>query len=67
MSSKSELKATLQEEKTNHRKEISGIKKMLGDYKIERKTNWKTFKSKMNNEIDKIEKSLSKLNKKNKK
>ncbi len=33
----------------------------MSDYKVERKANWKTFKNKMNADIDKIEKSLGKL------
>ena len=67
MSLTTELKAPLHAEKTNHSNEISDLKKMLSDYKIERKADWKTFKNKMNNEIDKIEKSLGKLNKQDKK
>ena len=32
----------------------------MSDYKGERKTTWKSFKNKMNNDIDKIEKSINK-------
>lgn len=34
------------------------IKKLLGDYKVERKAEWKLFKSKMKDNIGKIEKSI---------
>ena len=62
-----ELKTNMQQEKTKNLQELSDLKKLLSDYKIERKANWKTFKNKMNNEIDRIEKSLTKLKNKNKK
>ena len=61
------LKINLKEEKTKNFQELSDLKKMLSDYKIERKANWKTFKNKLNNEIDRIEKSLGKLKNQNKK
>jgi hypothetical protein len=67
MSKKNDLKETLQKEKTNLQKEISSLKKVMSDYKVERKTNWKIFKNKMNDDIDKIEKSLSKQSNNNKK
>ncbi len=61
MSTTTEEKAILKKEKANHEKEISSLKKVMSDYKLERKANWKTFKSKMKDDIDKIEKSLGKL------
>jgi hypothetical protein len=54
-------KVILKKEKSNHEKEISSLKKVMSDYKVERKANWKTFKNKMNDDIEKIEKSLSML------
>ena len=33
----------------------------MSDYKVESKADWKTFKNKMNHNIDMIEKSLGKL------
>jgi hypothetical protein len=64
MSTTTEEKTILKKEKSNHEKEISSLKKVMSDYKVERKENWKTFKNKMNDDIDKIEKSLGKLTKK---
>ncbi|MEO7088655.1 MAG: hypothetical protein ABIZ51_07685 [Bacteroidia bacterium] len=68
MSTTTEEKTILKKEKSNYVKEISSLKKAMNDYKVERKANWKTFKTKMNNDIDKIEKSVGRLskNKKNK-
>lgn len=56
MSTKAEAKETLKKEK-----------KSLSDYKAERKTNWKEFKNKMNDVIDKIEKSVDELTARKKK
>lgn len=61
MSNKTEMKATLKNEKTKLHEEISSAKKSLSDYKAERKADWKSFKNKMNDNIDKIEKSVDKL------
>jgi hypothetical protein len=33
----------------------------MTDYKVERKSEWKSFKSKFNDDFDKLEKSLEKL------
>jgi hypothetical protein len=68
MSTATKEKTTLKKEKLNHEKEITSLKKVMNDYKVERKANWKTFKKKMNDDIDKIEKSLgsSTKNRKNK-
>jgi hypothetical protein len=54
-------KETSKEEKTKLHKELSSLNKLLSDYKVERKANWKSFKNKMNNDIDKIEKSINKM------
>jgi hypothetical protein len=61
MTKKKEEKAILKKEKANYHKEILSLKKIVSDYKVERKTNWKSFKNKMNDDIDKIEKSIDKL------
>ncbi|MEO5563608.1 MAG: hypothetical protein ABIR18_09235 [Chitinophagaceae bacterium] len=37
------------------------LKRSMSDYKVGRKDNWKLFKNKMNNDIDRIEKSINKL------
>ena len=46
-------------QKSNH-KELSSLKKLLSDYKAERKADWKSFKTKMKDSIGKIEKSMDK-------
>lgn len=67
MSTTTEEKTIMKKEKSIHENEISSLKKVMSDYKIERKANWKTFKNKINDDIDKIEKSLGKLTTKKKK
>ena len=67
MSTTTEEKAIMKKEKSIHENEISSLKKVMSDYKVERKANWKTFKNKINDDIDKIEKSLGKLTTKKKK
>jgi hypothetical protein len=57
-------KIVLKKEKLNPEKEILSLKKTMNDNKVERKANWKAFKNKMNDDIDKIEKSLGSLTKK---
>ena len=61
MSTTTEEKTTLKKRKTTLEKEISSLKKVMSNYKVERKANWKTFKNKMNDDIDKVEKSILKL------
>ncbi len=58
---KEKLKDDSKKEKSNHHKELSSLKKLLSDYKVERKANWKSFKHKMSDDIDRIEKSINKL------
>ena len=58
---KAKLKDSSKKEKSTHHKELSSLKKLLSDYKVERKANWKSFKRKMNDDIGKIEKSINKL------
>ena len=58
---KAKLKENSKKEKSTHHKELSSLKKLLSDYKVERKANWKSFKRKMNDDIGKIEKSINKL------
>ncbi len=57
---KAKLKDGSKIEKTRHLKELAALKKLLSDYKVERKTEWKSFKSKMKDSIDKMEKSIKK-------
>ncbi len=61
MSTKTEAKETLKKEKTELYEQISSAKKSMSEYKAERKANWKEFKNKMNDDIDKIEKSVDEL------
>lgn len=58
---KVKLKNDSKKEKSNHHKELSSLKKLLSDYKVERKANWKSFKHKICDDIDRIEKSINKL------
>jgi hypothetical protein len=41
--------------------EISSLKKSMTDFKVERKSEWKSFKSKFNEDLVKVEESLQKL------
>ncbi len=56
MSKKIEVKTTLKKSKAKIKKEISSLKKVMNDYKIERRANWKSFKNKMTADIDKLKK-----------
>ena len=67
MSNKIEMKTILKNEKTKLHEEISSAKKCLSDYITERKADWKELKNKMNENIDKIEKSVDKLSSHSKK
>ena len=58
---KAKLKGNSKKETSSHLKELSSLKKLLSDYKVERKSSWKSFKRKMNDDIGKIEKSINKL------
>jgi hypothetical protein len=54
-------KETSKEDKVNLHTAISSLKKRISDYKIERKTEWKSFKTKFNDDLEKVEKSLKKM------
>ena len=58
---KAKLKDDSKKGKASHHKELSSLKKLLSDYKVERKADWKSFKSKMKDSIGKIEKSMNRL------
>ena len=58
---KAKLKDNYKNEKSNYHKELSSLKKLLSEYKVERKADWKSFKNKMKNSIGKIEKSMNNL------
>ncbi|MEO5948002.1 MAG: hypothetical protein ABIP79_14385 [Chitinophagaceae bacterium] len=55
------LKEKLKKERSTQHRELSSLKQLLSDYKVERKANWKSFKGKIDDDISKIEKSLNKL------
>ena len=61
MLQKTKLKIDSKNEKSSHQKDLSSLKKLLSDYKTERKADWKSFKRKMKDSIGKIEKSINKL------
>ncbi len=63
MSPKTKVKTILKKEKSNHEKEISSLKRVMREYKVETKVNWKSFKDEMDDDIDKNEKSYGKLTK----
>jgi hypothetical protein len=56
-----ELIESRKEDKAKLRTAISTLKKSMTDYKAERKSTWKSFKNKFNDDFNKIEKSLEKL------
>lgn len=43
------------------KKEILFLEKNMANYKAERKSSWKTFKSKMEDDLSKIKKSMDEL------
>ncbi len=55
MSNKTELKANLKKEKIRLHKQVGSLKKIISDYKVERKSNWKEFKKKFKIDVEKIE------------
>lgn len=55
------LKTNSKEDKVNFHTAISSLKKSISDYKIERKSEWKAFKTKFNDDLEKVEKSLKKM------
>ena len=60
MQNESEEKSGLKSGKVKLRKEITSLRKALHDYKAERKSSWKSFKQKMNDDIKRLKK-LSKI------
>ena len=61
MLNKAKLKDDSKKEKSSQHKELASLKKLLSNYKVERKAEWKSFKSKMKDSIGKIEKSINNL------
>ena len=60
MLQKTKLKNDFKKGQTRRYKELTSLKKLLSDYKTERKADWKSFKSKMKESIGKLEKSMDK-------
>jgi uncharacterized protein YicC (UPF0701 family) len=56
-----ESKEIWKKDKANLRVAISSLKKSMTDYKAERKTEWKSFKSKFKDDMNNIEKSLEEM------
>ena len=56
-----DLKENWREEKIILHKSIQSLNKCLADYKVERKLEWKSFKSKFNDDMDTIQKSLKEI------
>jgi len=54
-------KENLKEDSTSFKTAISSLKKSISDYKTERKSDWKSFKTKFNDDLEKVEKSLKKM------
>jgi hypothetical protein len=62
-----EMKETWKEDKVLLQDAISSLKKNMTIYKTERRSEWKSFKSKFNDDLENVEKSLKKLATLNKK
>ena len=56
-----EVKVSWKENKANLQNAIITLKQKMTEYKVERKSEWKLFKNKFNDDFDEIEKSLEKL------
>ena len=61
MESTTELKENWKEDKVILHNLIDSLKKHMTDYKVERKSEWKSFKNKFNDDMDDVKKSLKKL------
>ncbi len=55
------LKENWKEDKHNLFTTIETLKKSLADYKVERKTEWRTFKNKFKDDMKEVDKSLKRL------
>lgn len=55
------LKQTWKEDRAKLNTAISSLKINMNDFKTQRKSEWKSFKMKFNNDMDKLEKSLLKM------
>lgn len=55
------LKENLKGNKVKIQNQISSLKKIMMKYKEERKSEWKLFKNKFNDDIDVVKKSFKKM------
>jgi len=55
------LKENWKGHKTQLQNEISALNKQMSDFKDERKSEWKLFKVKFKDDMDKVEKSFKKM------
>ncbi|CAN5429572.1 hypothetical protein BH09BAC3_BH09BAC3_06870 [soil metagenome] len=61
MSSKTIMKKNLKNEKAKLHEQLSSLKKTIGDFKVERKANWKAFKNSVKDDVNRIKRSIDKL------
>jgi hypothetical protein len=61
MAIKTAVKEIWEVDKKILQKEIVSLKKSMTDFKVERKSEWKSFKSKFNDDLAELEKSFKKL------
>ena len=61
MSKKAAVTETVKSKKANLREAILLLEITMSEYKAERKAHWKSFKSKMNEDIEKVKKSANEL------
>jgi uncharacterized protein YicC (UPF0701 family) len=59
---KTKIKENWKEDKANLQNAVLTLKKSMTDFKDERKSEWKSFKNKFNDDMENVEKSLKKLN-----
>jgi hypothetical protein len=61
MAATTEFKGNWKEEKVDLHNALTALKISMSDYKEKRKTEWKSFKNKFNEDMVKVESSLKKL------
>jgi hypothetical protein len=61
MAISTELKENWKQDQAMLNKAISSLKKSIADHKAERKLEWRSYKIKVNDKLEKIERSLQKL------
>jgi hypothetical protein len=61
MATTTEFKGNWKEDQVDLHNALTALKISMSDYKEKRKSEWKSFKSKFNDDMDKVEISLKKL------